>query len=177
MRTHKEIFKITMSAIFLAIAFILPFLTGQIAEIGSQLCPMHLPVLLCGFICGFKYGFIIGAVAPILRSLTLGMPPIYPTAICMAFELATYGLVAGILYKLLPKKTCYIYLSLIISMICGRIIWGTAMFCFLGFDLSKFGLTSFWVGGFANAFPGIILQIVLIPIIMMLYNKYYAKHE
>jgi hypothetical protein len=51
------------------------------------------------------------------------------------------------------------------------------MFCFLGFDLSKFGLTSFWVGGFANAFPGIILQIVLIPIIMMLYTKYYAKHE
>ena len=70
MRTHKEIFRITLSAVFLAIAFVLPFLTGQIAEIGSQLCPMHLPVLLCGFICGFKYGFIVGATAPILRSLT-----------------------------------------------------------------------------------------------------------
>ena len=147
MKTSKEIFKITLSAIFLALAFVLPFLTGQIPEIGSMLCPMHIPVILCGFICGWKYGLIVGLVAPILRSLSLGMPPLF------------------------PKKIPFIYVALIISMLCGRIIWGIAMFCCMGLNLEKFGLTSFWLGGFVNAIPGIIVQIVIIPIIIMVYSK------
>ena len=103
MKTNRETLKITFSAIFLALAFVLPFLTGQIPEIGSMLCPMHIPVILCGFICGWKYGLIVGGVAPILRALTLGMPPLFPVALCMAFELATYGFVSGILFDFLPK--------------------------------------------------------------------------
>ena len=171
MKQNKEVFKITLSAIFLGLAFVLPFLTGQIPEIGSMLCPMHIPVILCGFICGWKYGLVVGVVAPLLRSLTLGMPPLFPTALCMSFELATYGLVSGLLYKLLPKKIGYIYVTLIVAMICGRIMWGTAMFCFLGFDYNKFGLTAFWTGGFANALAGIILQIILIPVTIMTLEK------
>lgn len=171
MKTSKEIFKITLSAIFLALAFVLPFLTGQIPEIGSMLCPMHIPVILCGFICGWKYGLIVGLVAPILRSLSLGMPPMFPTALCMSLELATYGLVSGFLHQLFPKKIPFIYVALIISMLCGRIIWGIAMFCCMGLNLEKFGLTSFWLGGFVNAIPGIIVQIVIIPIIIMVYSK------
>lgn len=169
MKTKKEIFKITLSAIFLALAFVLPFLTGQIPQIGSMLCPMHIPVLLCGFICGWKYGLIVGIIAPLLRSLTLGMPPLFPTALCMAFELATYGVISGIMYQILPKKKGYIYVSLITAMLGGRIVWGIAMFCCLGF--SKFGLASFWTSGFVNAFPGIILQIVLIPVIIIALQK------
>jgi hypothetical protein len=56
-------------------------------------------------------------------------------------------------------------------MLCGRIIWGIAMFCCMGLNLEKFGLTSFWLGGFVNALPGIIVQIVIIPIIIMVYSK------
>lgn len=171
MKTQKEIFKITLSAIFLALAFVLPFLTGQIPEIGSMLCPMHIPVLLCGFICGWKYGLIVGVIAPILRSLTMGMPPLFPAALCMSFELATYGMLAGLLFQLMPKKKAYIYIVLIIAMLGGRIVWGAAMFCCLGFSLEKFGLLSFWLGGFVNAFPGIVVQIILIPIIVMAYQK------
>ena len=40
------------------------------------------------------------------------------------FELAVYGLTAGLLYKALPKKIPYIYVSLILSMLIGRIVWG-----------------------------------------------------
>ena len=174
---NKEIFKITLSAIFLALAFVLPFLTGQIPEIGSMLCPMHIPVILCGFICGWKYGLIVGVIAPLLRSLTIGMPSLFPTAICMSFELAAYGFISGILYNLLPKKKLYIYITLIVAMIGGRVVWGTAMFCFLGFNNNKFGLSSFWTGGFVNAFPGIVLQIVLIPIIIMVWKKYISKDK
>ena len=171
MKKYVALYKLTLSSLFLALAYVLPFLTGQIPQIGAMLCPMHIPVLLCGFICGWKYGLVVGIVAPLLRSINLGMPPMYPTAICMAFELGTYGLVAGIIYNLLPKKQMYIYISLLVSMLLGRIVWGSAMFCFLGFDFAKFGISSFWTGAFINALPGIILQIILIPIIVILYNK------
>ena len=104
MRKESELFKIVLSSIFLALAYVLPFLTGQIPEIGSMLCPMHIPVLLCGFICGWKYGLIVGIIAPIFRSLTLGMPPLFPTALAMAFELGTYGLLSGLFYNVFNKN-------------------------------------------------------------------------
>ena len=53
---NKQIKNITLSAFFLALGLVLPFVTGQIPEIGTMLLPMHIPVLLCGFICGKEYG-------------------------------------------------------------------------------------------------------------------------
>jgi thiamine transporter ThiT len=157
-----------LAALFLALAFVLPFLTGQIREIGSMLCPMHIPVLLCGFICGWPWGLIVGFAAPLLRSVTLGMPVLFPSAICMAFELAAYGAVSGLIYKYLPKKKPYIYVALITAMIVGRVVWGVCMFTCLTAKGGSFGLSAFVAGAFTNAFPGIIVQIILIPIIVML---------
>ena len=117
MKIHKSVLRMTISALCLALAYVLPFLTGQIPEIGSMLLPMHIPILICGFICGWKWGLGVGFIAPLLRSLTFGMPPLFPTAVCMAFELATYGFISGIMHRLLPKKKYYIYASLLISMI------------------------------------------------------------
>lgn len=159
--------KMTLSALFLAIAYVLPFLTGQIQQIGNMLCPMHIPVLLCGFICGAPWGGLVGVIAPILRSAILGMPLLFPTAFCMALELAAYGFVAGWLYNKLPKKKISIYVSLIGSMIIGRIIWGIAMFGCMGFNTSKFGINMFLTSAVLNAVPGIILQIVLIPVVVI----------
>ena len=170
MRRNK-IVKLVLSGLFLALAFVLPFLTGQVPEIGNMLCPMHIPVLLCGFICGWPYGCLIGFIAPILRSLILGMPPMFPKAICMAVELATYGFTAGLTYKLLPKKKGFIYLSLIISMLVGRAIWGGAMYLCLFTQGNAFTISAFVASAFTNAIPGIILQIILIPIIVMIYEK------
>ena len=160
-----------LSALFLAMAFVLPFLTGQIPEIGSMLCPMHIPVLLCGFFCGWKWGLVIGFVAPLFRSLTLGMPPIYPTAFCMAFELAAYGAVSGLLYKLLPRKRSSVHVSLISAMLIGRIIWGIVMYLCMAVKGSSFTAAAFLAGAVTNAVPGIIVQIVLIPILVMLLDN------
>ena len=171
MKTKALVLRVSLSGMFLALAYILPFLTGQIPEIGSMLCPMHIPVLLCGFVCGAPYGLFIGLTAPVLRSLTLGMPPFFPTAIAMACELAVYGLMAGLLYKTLPKKKINIYVSLVGAMIVGRIIWGIVMFCIMGFDMTKFGFTAFWAGAIANAIPGIIVQIILIPMLVLVLEK------
>lgn len=166
---------ITFSAMFLALALVLPFLTGQIPQIGSMLCPMHIPVLLCGFICGWPWGLVVGIVAPLLRSLIFGMPPMFPTAVCMAFELASYGMVSGILHSRLPKKKWSIYASLLGAMIIGRVVWGIVMFVCMGLDTASFGFAAFISGAVTNAIPGIIVQIVLIPIIVMALEKYSRK--
>ena len=158
----------SLAALFLALAYVMPFLTGQIPEIGSMLCPMHLPVLLCGFVCGWPWGLIVGLVAPILRSLTLGMPPLFPTAVCMAFELAAYGAISGWMHQLLPKRKPFIYCSLIVAMVIGRIIWGISMFVCVGIRGGGFTFSAFLSGAIFNAIPGIILQIVLIPVLVMI---------
>ena len=176
MKRRNEIKKLTLSAMFLALAFVMPFLTGQIPQIGSMLCPMHIPVLLCGFFCGAPWGLVIGFIAPILRSFTLGMPPMFPTAFCMAFELAAYGVLAGWLYNKLPKKKVNVYTSLISSMVIGRLVWGIVMFGCMGFDASKFGISAFLAGAVLNAVPGIVLQIILIPILVIKLEKNINKN-
>ena len=87
---------LTLSAMFLAIGMVLPFLTGQIPEVGNMMLPMHIPVLLCGLICGWQYGAVLGFVLPLIRYFVFGMPVLFPTGTAMAFELMTYGLVIGL---------------------------------------------------------------------------------
>ena len=95
----KNVKKLAVTAMLFAVGIVLPFLTGQIPTIGRMLLPMHIPVLLCGFIVGWQYGAVIGFLLPIVRSLLFGMPPIYPTALAMAFEMAMYGFVSGFLWQ------------------------------------------------------------------------------
>ncbi len=171
MKKGNNIRKIVLSGLFLAMAYVLPFLTGQIPEIGSKLCPMHIPVLLCGFICGPGWGALVGFVAPLFRSLTLGMPLLFPAAVCMAFELTVYGLTAGLFHRILPRKKAYIYLSLLVALITGRLVWGAAMFICLAGTGGTFTVTAFLAGAFTNAIPGIIVQIILIPLIVMLIDN------
>ena len=168
MMNRERIQKMTLAALFLALAFVMPYLTGQIPEIGAMLCPMHLPILLCGFLCGPLWGAAVGLVAPLLRSVTLGMPPLFPTALCMAFELLTYGLISGLMHRLLPKRRGYIYLSLVIAMIVGRLVWGAASFVCLGVSGRSFTFSAFLAGAVTGALPGIVAQIVLIPLLVML---------
>lgn len=172
MKKQNNLVNLALAAMFLALAYVMPFLTGQVPQIGNMLCPMHVPVLLCGFICGAPWGLIVGVTAPLLRSLTLGMPPLFPTALAMAFELAAYGFVSGLLYRVFPKKKVYIYCSLIAAMVIGRLVWGAVQFVCMGLDASKFGFSAFWAGAVVNALPGIVLQIVLIPVIVMLIEKF-----
>ncbi len=171
MKNHIKLLKVILSALFLAIAYVLPFLTGQIPEIGSMLCPMHLPVLLCGFLCGWPWGLAVGFIAPLFRSLTLGMPPLFPTAVCMAFEVAAYGAVAGLMHKLLPRKKPYIYCSLLIAMVAGRLVWGTAMYICMGISGGSFTFAAFLAGAVTNAIPGIIVQLVLVPVLVMVLDN------
>ncbi len=172
MSGNNRILKMIVSALFLALTYVMPFLTGQIPEIGSMLCPMHIPVLLCGFICGWPWGLAVGFVGPLFRSVTLGMPPIFPSAVCMALELSVYGAVSGVMHALLPRKKPYIYCSLLTAMAAGRVVWGTAMFlCVAGIGGGSFGFSAFLAGAVTNALPGILIQILVVPIIVMLLER------
>lgn len=163
--------KMVNGGLLLALGMVLPFLTGQIPSIGSRLLPMHIPALLTGYICGPLYGLLIGFILPIFRSLIFSMPPMYPIAIAMAFELAVYGFIVGLLYKVFPKKTIYVYLSLIIAMISGRIVWGLASYILFGLGASTFSLQLFMAGAFVNALPGILIQLLIIPPIVILLRR------
>ena len=158
--------KLVFAAMCLALALVLPFLTGQIPEIGAALSPMHIPALLCGFISGPIWGCLVGAVAPLLRHVLFGMPPLM-AAIPMAFELAVYGLSAGILYRLLPKKLPFIYVALIGAMIDGRIVWGIVKLVMSVAQASEFTVAAFIAGAITGSIPGIICHIILIPLIVI----------
>lgn len=171
----NSILKLVLSALFLALALVLPLLTGQLKELGNAFCPMHLPVLLCGFFCGPWYALTVGLIAPLLRFAIFGMPPIMPIGIAMCFELAAYGLVSGLLYRLFPKKKPYIYLALIAAMLAGRLVWGAVQVILMGLGKVSFGWTAFLAGAFTNALPGIILQLVLVPLLVMALTKAFPK--
>lgn len=163
---------ITLSAMFMALGMVLPLLTGQIQQIGNMLLPMHLPVFLCGLICGWQYGAAVGFILPFMRSVTFGMPPLFPTATAMAFELAAYGLVAGLLYGRSRWQCVFaLYRSLIAAMIMGRIVWGAVHIVLLGLNGGSFTWKMFISGALLNSIPGIIVQLILIPAIMVALNR------
>ena len=169
--TSLQTRRLTYSALFLALAMVLPFLTGQIPEIGSMLSPMHIPVLLCGFLCGWPWGLAVGFIAPLLRSVLFGIPVMFPGAVAMAFELAVYGTVSGLLYSILTGKKWSIYVSLVTAMIAGRVVWGIARLVLAGLSGKSFTWELFIAGAFTNAVPGIILHIVLIPVLVMVTER------
>ena len=166
--------KLTYAAVCLALAIILPGLIGRIPEIGRALSPMHLPVLLAGFLCGPAVGAVVGLLAPLLNSAITGMPPLFPVAAAMAFELAAYGLLTGIFYhKVFKKKNITAVLaSLVIAMLLGRAVWGIAMLILMGLSgAGVFTWSAFFAGAFAGAVPALLSQIILIPAIVMALKK------
>ncbi|MBE6900249.1 MAG: ECF transporter S component [Ruminococcaceae bacterium] len=172
MKEESTVKKIVLGAMFLSVGIVLPFFTGQIPQIGSMLLPMHIPVFLCGLICGGKYGAVIGFVLPLMRSALFIMPPMFPDASAMAFELSAYGFVVGFLYEK-SRWHCIksLFRCMIIAMLSGRIVWGIAMALFLGIGKNAFTAEAFIAGAFINSLPGIVLQFVTIPGIMLALEK------
>ncbi|MDE6063560.1 MAG: ECF transporter S component [Lachnospiraceae bacterium] len=167
----KQLKTMVLAAMLLAVGIVLPFFTGQIPQIGNMLLPMHIPVLVCGLICGWQYGGIVGFILPLLRYVLFTTPPM-PNGIAMAFELASYGAIVGFLYNR-SRWQCIVslYRSLIIAMIGGRIVWGAVRVVMLGTMGNAFSWKMFMAGAFLNAIPGIILQLIFIPALMLVLNR------
>ncbi len=172
--TDKALYikKLTLTAMFLAVGIVLPFFFGQIPQIGSMLLPMHIPVFLCAFICGWKYALPMAVVLPMLRSFLFSRPNLYPEAISIAFEMATYALVAGLIYGI-SKWKCIrsLYRALIISMIVGRAVRVLVQLLLLSVKGMPFTFGALLTGIIVTGIPGIILQLVLIPAVMVICRK------
>lgn len=169
-KLHRFVKRLVYASVCLALALVLPFLTGQIPTIGAALSPMHVPVLLCGYLCGGVWASLVGLIAPPLRYFLFSMPP-FPTNAAMAVELAAYGLFSGWLYRKLPKTPANLYLSLIASMLLGRICWAIARTILNEAFGSPLTLPLFLASAFTNAIPGILCHIILIPLLVMALKK------
>ncbi|MBQ5357170.1 MAG: ECF transporter S component [Oscillospiraceae bacterium] len=172
MNIRNYVRKIVLCAMFLSIGIVLPFFTGQIPQVGRMLLPMHIPVILCGLICGGKSGAAVGFIMPLMRSMIFIMPPMYPDAVAMAFELASYGFIVGFMYEN-ARWHCIksLYRCMITAMIGGRLVWGIAMVALLGIGENGFTFGMFFARAFINAVPGITLQLVFVPAMMLALDK------
>ncbi len=177
LQTRKMIY----AALFLALAIVLPFLTGQIQTIGQLISPLHIPALICGLVCGWPSGLAVGVLSPLLRSLLFNMPPFPNAALPMAFECGAYGLLTGLLYPLflrLYRKENHlpaILTALVLAMIGGRIVGGTARAALLAFGIigsqSPYTFAAFFASYFTSTAPGAAIHIVLIPAIVLAMEK------
>ena len=161
--------KIILTALMIALCVVLPIAFHSIPNGGSIFLPMHIPVLLCGLVCGWGYGGLCGLVGPLLSSLLTGMPPaaILPG---MMVECCVYGLVTGLMmrYVRTGKTTLDLYLSLVAAMLLGRVLSGIAKALIFTPGMS---LAAWAAASFMTAIPGIIIQLVLIPLLVLALTK------
>lgn len=175
--THKQLLKLTYAALCFALCMVLPLLTAGDTMLGNYLCLMHLPVLLCGMLCGGGWGLVVGFSAPLIRSLLFGRPPIIPVGVGMMAELAIYGLCCGLLFRALTARmvlpgrhtgalTARIYLSLLPAMLLGRLAGGATKIALVAAGrIPTYTWHAFFAAYFVQTVPGVLLQLVLIPLI------------
>lgn len=178
MKSNKNTFKLVFSGLMLCLGILLPFVTSHAFGIsGNIFLPMHIPVFLCGYLCGPLMGGLCGLILPILNSGLTGMPVFFPMAIIMTGELFAYGLFSGLFFKILKHKNkgFDIYLSLILAMVCGRIISGLTAWAlmFISEKLISFSV----IASLINGIPGIIIQLAIIPLLVSYLQKINIKKQ
>ena len=164
--------KLTLTAMFLSLGIVLPMLFGQVPQIGSMLLPMHIPVFLCAFICGWKYSVPMSFILPLLRSVLFSRPNMYPEAISIAFELAVYALVAGLIFEAFSKKNLKaVYVSMISAMVLGRVVRILVQMALLGLKGTPFTFSAVFSSVVIVGLPGIILQLIAVPLILFTFKR------
>lgn len=165
---NKSVREIVLSGLFIGLGLVLP-MVFHVFGAGSTFLPMHIPVLIAGFVVSMPFAIAVGAITPILSSILTGMPPMFPVLPYMMFELAVYGGVTSFLYRRLNLN---VYVSLICSMIAGRIMASIVVWVLATFFVTKLpGPIVFITGAIAQGIPGIIIQIIFIPAIIFSLNK------
>lgn len=162
--------KSIITAICIALCYVVPLLFHGVQNAGRVFLPMHLPVFLCGLICGWQYGLLCGLAGPALSSLLTSMPPvaILPS---MMLELAVYGCVSGLMMRFIRTKNTYadLYISLIAALLCGRVVAGLMQA--LIFSKGAYSMTA-WVSGYVvTSWPGTLIQLVLLPSVVFALMK------
>ncbi|MGN1018387.1 MAG: ECF transporter S component [Oscillospiraceae bacterium] len=170
MKKMSNVKKSILTAVCIALCYVIPLMFHGIQNAGNIFCPMHIPVFICGLICGWQYGLLCGIAGPALSSALSSMPPvaILPS---MMVELAVYGTVAGLMMKLVRTKSTYadLYISLIVAIVCGRVLAGLAKA--LIFARGSYSMSAWIAGSVVTSWPGTVIQLVFIPTIVFALMK------
>ncbi len=175
MKSRTTLNNMVLTAMFIACAILLPLVTANIDNYGRLLCPMHIPVMICGAVCGWQWGMAAGFISPLLRALLFPAPVMYPTAISMAFELAAYGLIIALMLRMLSGKMerlASVYVSMIVAMIVGRLVLALARFAMYGMFRTPYSWSIFMAEAVTSAVPAIVLQFAVIPPIVYALGGY-----
>ncbi len=167
-----KIKELVLSGLLLATGILLPMVFHMVGMTGPIALPMHIPVLIGGFLLSPQLALALGIITPILSGMLTGMPVIFPMAVIMAFELGTYGLVASIAsrkFKLSP------ILSLIISMIAGRITAGLTVAALVQLFGVKMNPLMYVKGAVITGIPGIIIQLIFVPSLVYAIKAYIKR--
>lgn len=175
---YTDIRSYVFTLVFVLLDVLAPWVCHQFHLAGPTFLPMHIFVLLAGLLFGWRAGLIVGFLTPLTSYAISGMPVlrILPQIV---IELSTYGLVAGILREKLNLRVIW---SLIGAMISGRLVLCLAVLSvslIVGESYSPLGLE-------ANPFivvwaviklgwPGIVIQLASIPIVIWLVGKFAAQ--
>ena len=162
--------KSIITAMCVALCIVLPMAFHAIPNAGSVYTPMHIPVLICGLVCGWAYGLACGVLGPVLSWLLTGMPALTSLPQMIA-ELAVYGVVSGLLMKFVRTGRLYadLYVSLVAAMLAGRVV--AAVLSALIFVRGEASIAFYATTYFVAAFPGIVIQLALIPTIVVALEK------
>lgn len=157
--TFSEIKYYIFSAAFTFLAVGVPYALHQFHVAGQIWVPMHFFVILAGLLFGWRTGVLVGVLSPLMSFGLTQMPVVALLPQVMA-ELAIYGLVSGFL----SEKKFNILTTLVSAMILGRL----ARILFIVFLAPKMDAWQF----IEMSWPGILLQITLIPITIYLLQKF-----
>lgn len=172
--------KITFGAMCLAISLLLPQVFHLIGmqQAGSIFLPMHIPIFIGGMLLGPIYGLFLGIFAPLTSFVVTGMPTAQRVLFMMC-ELATYGMISGLLFHQFhfSKKRWGSLLALLIAMLAGRVVYGIviAIATYL-FQMPLGGIEAVIMATMAGI-PGMILQFVFVPLIVTMIDKGGYFHE
>jgi len=159
-------------ALFVAAGIVL----GQLFHLvgmGATFLPLHLPAQIGGLLLGAQAGLLIGVCTPLSSSLLTGMPPLLPMALRMIVEVGAYGYLAGLLHRNLRLAPLP---SLLGAILGGRLLLALAdslFFWHLGLPRLSVAQNA-WLG-LSFGFPGICLQLALVPPVLDLLKRHLSK--
>ena len=160
--------KMVFGAVCIAFGLVLPVVFHLFGAAGAVFLPMHIPVLLAGFCLGRRGGVLVGVLTPFLSSMLTSMPPLFPVMPIMVVELSVYGLAAGYFYQSLKMNT---YAALALTLTCGRIAAMLGAFLLMTVLKVKLSPLIYVTGALITGLPGIIIQFLVMPILVMSLEK------
>ncbi|HHX28438.1 MAG: ECF transporter S component [Bacillota bacterium] len=154
-----------LTGLFTAMGIVLP-MGFHAVGMGRTFLPMHIPVLLAGIYVGWRSGLAVGVATPALSGLLTGMPPfVPPTAFAMMVELPVYGVLVALFYRRMRLHPAW---AVTLAALAGRVVYGLigySVFPLMGLP----GVSPLYpvTAGLAASIPGVLLQIVLVPVIVI----------